>query len=166
MVNSSWNAYAYTAHIIIVDKKVGFRRRPTINPHKTCLIAYSASTTVVCSPCTEHQNKTLKTKEEEPPTLKESTGTYEAYVYSFSLAPSSSFRFPREEVSADHGTKIAMDILSSFKRMRCGTLLIPRLQSSWLSFGSMRTSAVPMCFLANWTTDWKRVSIDVVTSSN
>jgi hypothetical protein len=105
MVNSSWNTYAYTAYIIIVDKKVGSCRRSTINPRKTCLIAYSASTTVVCSPCTGHQNETLKTGEEELPTLKDSTGTYEAYVYSFSLAPSSSFRFPREEVSAHHGIR-------------------------------------------------------------
>jgi len=45
------------------------------------------------------------------------------------------------------------DARSSFTRSLCGTLLIPRDQSSWLSLGSIRTSVVPMAFVANSTTD-------------
>ena len=78
-----------------------------------------------------------KNTESGQQTLNESTGTQDAYVYSFSFAPSSSFRRR-----------------SSLRRRRWGTFLMPWDQICWFSLGSSRTSVVPMCFLAKSTTDY------------
>lgn len=49
--------------------------------------------------------------------------------------------------------RLGKDTLSSFTRRRWGTVLIPWAQTAWLSFGSSRTSEVPIVFWANAMTD-------------
>ena len=74
------------------------------------------------------------------------------------MAPSSSLRLPGEIDQTLNKFSYTQsgwkpNARSSFTRILCGTLLIPRDQSSWLSLGSIRTSVVPMAFVANSTTD-------------
>ncbi|SRR6266702_1155863 len=49
------------------------------------------------------------------------------------------------------------DSRSSLTRILWGTLLIPRAQRAWLSFGSIRTSLVPISLWAKATTDFTAV---------